>query len=79
MRADVVAIDVGNAPADRRTAGEIVSMGRGVDGIIFDGRSHIEARLLEAKRQSACPGEKRSSPIGFGGMVRLRVRIPFYR
>ena len=58
MRADVVAADIGNTPADRRAIREVVFMRGGVDRVVFDRRCDMESRLFESQRQTSRPRRK---------------------
>jgi hypothetical protein len=53
MLADVLAVDIGDTAADRRTVGEVKFVRRTVNRVVFNGCCHVEPRLLEAQTHPA--------------------------
>src|SRR5690348_13073438 len=51
-------IDIGDTATDGGAGGEVEFVSSAVDGVILNGGSNVEARLLEAKAQSSRTGEK---------------------
>src|SRR5665213_163494 len=58
MRADILAVDVGDAAADGGAVGEVKLVRRAVNRVVFDGGGHVESGLLEAKTHPARAGEE---------------------
>jgi hypothetical protein len=58
LRSDVVTVDVHYASADGRAIGKVELMGCAVDGIVLDGGTNLESRLLEAEAQAPSTSEQ---------------------
>jgi hypothetical protein len=56
--ADILAVYVGYASADRGAAGKVKLVSRAMNGVVFDGGGHIETGLFETEAHPAGTGEE---------------------
>src|ERR1039457_4150881 len=56
--ADILSIDLGDAPADGGAMGEVKLVSGGMDGVVLNGREDGHTGLLESERQPASACEK---------------------